>query len=296
MISESARGEGGYLLDENLNRFIDELKPRDEISRAIYEKIQKNEKVYLDLRHLGIEKIKECLPQERSLALNYSNIKIEKEILPITPSAHYTMGGINTDINTKTNIENLFACGECAQVSVHGANRLGGNSLLEIVTFGKIAGITSANKAKEVQENINVRSLIKNELDKIDKIFKLENKVNFYEEKIKIGDLLFNNLGVFRTLLDMQNLLNTLKNAKKNIIYMGIDDKSKIYNKNLIELLEFRNIIDVAILVCESAIKRKESRGSHFRLDYPNQNDEYKRSSILIKKNNKVHFEFEDIL
>lgn len=296
LISESARGEGGYLLDENLNRFIDELKPRDEISRAIYEKIQKNEKVYLDLRHLGIEKIKECLPQERSLALNYSNIKIEKEILPITPSAHYTMGGINTDINTKTNIENLFACGECAQVSVHGANRLGGNSLLEIVTFGKVAGITSANKAKEVQENINVRSLIKNELDKIDKIFKLENKVNFYEEKIKIGDLLFNNLGVFRTLLDMQNLLNTLKNAKKNIIYMGIDDKSKIYNKNLIELLEFRNIIDVAILVCESAIKRKESRGSHFRLDYPNQNDEYKRSSILIKKNNKVHFEFEDIL
>lgn len=296
LISESARGEGGYLLDENLNRFIDELKPRDEVSRAIYKKIQKNKKVYLDLRHLGIDKIKEYLPQERSLALNYSNIKIEDEILPITPAAHYTMGGINTDINTKTNIENLFACGECADVSVHGANRLGGNSLLEIVTFGKVAGINAANKAKKVKENINLTSLIKNEIDKIDTIFELENKINFYEEKIKIGDLLFNNLGLFRTLSDMQTLLDELYATKENLIYMGIDDKSEIYNKNLVELLEFRNMIDVAILVCESAIKREESRGSHFRLDYPNQNDEYQKNSILIKENNQIKFKFEDIL
>ena len=296
LISESARGEGGYLLDENLNRFIDELKPRDEVSRAIYEKIQKNEKVYLDLRHLGIDKIKEYLPQERTLALNYSDIKIEDEILPITPAAHYTMGGINTDINTKTNIENLFACGECAEVSVHGANRLGGNSLLEIVTFGKVAGINASNKAKEVEENKSVNSLMKNEIDKINAIFNLENKINFYEEKIKIGNLLFNNLGLFRTFSNMKSLIDELNTTKENLIYMGIDDKSKIYNKNLVELLEFRNMIDVAILVCESAIKREESRGSHFRIDYPNQKDEYQKSSILIKEDNLIQFKFEDVL
>ena len=296
LISESARGEGGYLLDANMNRFIDELKPRDEVSRAIYEKIQKNEKVYLDLRHLGIEKIKECLPQERSLALNYSNVKIEDEILAITPAAHYSMGGINTDINTKTNIENLFACGECADISVHGANRLGGNSLLEIVTFGKVAGINAANKAKEIKENTNISSFIKNEMAKIETIFQLENRINFYEEKIKIGDLLFNNLGLFRTYENMQNLLDELNNTRKNFIYMGIDDKSKVYNKNLVELLEFRNMIDVAILVCEAAISREESRGSHFRLDFPNQRDEYQKSSILINKGDFIESKYEDKL
>jgi succinate dehydrogenase / fumarate reductase flavoprotein subunit len=296
LISESARGEGGYLLDENLNRFIDELKPRDEVSRAIYEKIQKNEKVYLDLRHLGIDKIKENIPQERALALNYSNIKIEDEILPITPAAHYTMGGIYTDIDTNTNIENLFACGECAEVSVHGANRLGGNSLLEIVTFGKVAGINALNKAKKIETNITINSLVKNEIDKIDTIFNLENKINFYEEKIRIGDLLFNNLGLFRTYSNMKTLLDELYKTRENFIYMGIDDKSKIYNKNLLEILEFRNMIDVAILVCESAIKREESRGSHFRLDYPESNNKYQKHSTLIKIDKKIHFEFEEIL
>jgi succinate dehydrogenase / fumarate reductase flavoprotein subunit len=153
LISESARGEGGYLLDENMNRFIDELKSRDEVSRAIYEKIQRDEKVYLDLRHLGIDKIKEFMPQERSLAINYSNIKIEDEILPIAPASHYSMGGIKTDINAKTSIKNLFACGECAEALIHGANRLGGNSLLEIVTFGKVAGLNASNEAKEIKYN-----------------------------------------------------------------------------------------------------------------------------------------------
>lgn len=296
LISESARGEGGYLLDENMNRFINELKPRDEVSRAIYERIQKNEKVYLDLRHLGVEKIKEIMPQERSLAINYANIKIEDEILPITPASHYSMGGIKTDINAKTNIKNLFACGECAEISVHGANRLGGNSLLEIVTFGKVAGIIASNCAKEVKKSIKVNSLIKKEIESLDTIFNLENKINFYEEKIKIGDLLFNNLGLFRTHSNMQILLDELINTKENLIYMGIKDKSKIYNKNLIELLEFKNMIDIAILVCTSAINRKESRGSHFRLDYPEQNNQYQKNSILTKENSIIKSGFEDIL
>lgn len=295
LISESARGEGGYLLDCNMNRFIDELKSRDEVSRAIYEKIQRDEKVYLDLRHLGIDKIKEFMPQERSLAINYSNIKIEDEILPITPASHYSMGGIKTDINAKTNIKNLFACGECAEASIHGANRLGGNSLLEIVTFGKLAGLNASNKAKDVIQNQLISNQLNEDIKELDEIYKIENKINFYAEKERVGDLLFNNLGLFRTESQMQTALTELIEIKENLKYMGIDDKSKIYNKNLIDLLEFRNMIEVSILVCLTALNRIESRGSHFRLDYPNQNIAYEKNSFILKDGTKIKVDFEDI-
>jgi succinate dehydrogenase / fumarate reductase flavoprotein subunit len=295
LISESARGEGGYLLDKEMNRFIDELKSRDEVSRAIYEKIQRDEKVYLDLRHLGIDKIKESMPQERSLAINYSNIKIEDEILPITPASHYSMGGIKTDINAKTSIKNLFACGECAEASIHGANRLGGNSLLEIVTFGKVAGLNASNEAKEIKYNEFSSIQIDKDKKELDEIFEIENKINFYSEKERVGDLLFNNLGLFRTESQMQMALTELKKIKENLKYMGIDDKSKIYNKNLIDLLEFKNMIEVSIHVCICALNRKESRGSHFRLDYPNQDINYEKNSFVIKENTKIKVDFEDV-
>ncbi len=129
----------------------------------------------------------------------------------------------------------------------------------------------------------------------IDKIYKLENSINFYFQKEKIGNLLFKNLGLFRTESDMSILLSELIKIKENFFHMGIDDKSKIYNKNLVELLEFRNMIDIAILVCLSAISRKESRGSHFRLDYSIQNNEYEKSSFLIKNRN-IEVKFEEAL
>ena len=296
LISESARGEGGYLLDETQNRFIDELKPRDEVARAIYEKIQKNQKVYLDLRHLGIDKIKEFMPQERRLAYDYSNIKVEDQILPITPASHYSMGGIKTDINARTNIRSLFACGECAEASIHGANRLGGNSLLEIVTFGKIAGINASKDAKNILEISTLHNYVKIEEEKIDKIFNYSNKINFYTQKDNIGNLLFNNLGLFRNEEKISNLIEKIERIQLNIQNMGISDKSKAYNKNLVEFLEFRNILDTALLVSISALNRKESRGSHFRLDYPIEKAEYERNTILNKVDNKIVIEFEEIV
>lgn len=296
LISESARGEGGYLLDETQNRFIDELKPRDEVARAIYEKIQKNQKVYLDLRHLGIDKIKEFMPQERRLAYDYSNIKVEEQLLPITPASHYSMGGIKTDINARTNIRNLFACGECAEASIHGANRLGGNSLLEIVTFGKIAGINASNEEKNILEIKTSHNYAKLEEEKINKIFNYSNKINFYTQKDNIGNLLFNNLGLFRNEEKIFVLIEKLKNIYLDIENMGIGDKSKAYNKNLVEFLEFTNILDVALLVSISALNRKESRGSHFRLDYPIEKAEYERNTILNKVDNKIVIEFEEIV
>lgn len=296
LISESARGEGGYLLDETQNRFIDELKPRDEVARAIYEKIEKDQKVYLDLRHLGIEKIKEFMPQERKLAYDYSNIKVEEQLLPITPASHYSMGGIKTDINTRTNIRNLFACGECAEASIHGANRLGGNSLLEIVTFGKIAGTNASNDRKNILEIRTSNNYVKLEEEKINKIFNYSNKINFYTQKDNIGNLLFNNLGLFRNEEKISALIKTLEELNLEIKNMGIVDKSKTYNKNLVEFLEFKNILNVALLASISALNRKESRGSHFRLDYPIQKLEYEKNTILKKVDNKIVIEFEEIV
>ncbi|MFA6741470.1 MAG: FAD-dependent oxidoreductase [Arcobacteraceae bacterium] len=296
LISESARGEGGYLLDETQNRFIDELKPRDEVARAIYEKIEKDQKVYLDLRHLGIEKIKEFMPQERKLAYDYSNIKVEEQLLPITPASHYSMGGIKTDINTRTNIRNLFACGECAEASIHGANRLGGNSLLEIVTFGKIAGTNASNDGKKIGVINTSTNYAKEDEENINKIYNYSNKINFYTKKDDIGNLLFNNLGLFRNEKKISALIKTLEELNLEIENMGIVDKSKTYNKNLVELLEFKNILNVALLASTSALNRKESRGSHFRLDYPIEKSEYERNTIVRKVNNKIVIEFEEIV
>ena len=296
LISESARGEGGYLLDEFENRFIDELKPRDEVARAIYEKIEKNQKVYLDLRHLGIDKIKELMPQERRLAYDYSNIKIEEQLLPISPASHYSMGGIKTDINARTNIRNLFACGECAEASIHGANRLGGNSLLEIVTFGKIAGINASNDGKNIGELNTSTNYAKEDEENINNIYNYSTKINFYTKKDDIGNLLFNNLGLFRNEKKISALIKTLEELNLEIENMGIVDKSKIYNKNLVEFLEFRNILNVALLASISALNRKESRGSHFRLDYPSEMQKYEKNTIIKKVDDKIVVKFEEIV
>jgi succinate dehydrogenase/fumarate reductase flavoprotein subunit len=296
LISESARGEGGYLVNKDKERFIDELKPRDEVARAIYEYINKGHKVYLDLRHLGLDKIKEVMPQERTLAFEFSNIKLESELLPITPAAHYSMGGIKTDINCKTNILNLYACGECAQSFIHGANRLGGNSLLEIVSFGKVAGINAANEAKNI-DDIILPNNIQFDKDKalIEDIYSLPNKVNFYQKKEYLGNLLFEDLGLFRSESKMNNLLNKIDEIANDISNMGIGDKTKEFNKNLVEFLEFKNCLEVSKIVTLCAINRKESRGSHYRVDYPNIEKEFEKCSLVLKDNDSIKINFEEL-
>jgi succinate dehydrogenase/fumarate reductase flavoprotein subunit len=296
LISESARGEGAYLLDKDEKRFIDELKPRDEVSRAIYEKIKIGEKVYLDLRHLGLDKIKELMPQERNLAYEFSNIKIEEDLLPITPAAHYSMGGIKTNKDTKTNILNLYACGECAQAYIHGANRLGGNSLLEIVTFGKVAGLNASLKSNEINDfDLSNTSQYKEEIKEIENIYSLANNENFYIFKEKIGDSLFEKLGLFRDEEKMNELLNELYEIKNKLHKMGITDKSNDFNKNLVEFIEFKNILDIAIITTACALNRKESRGSHYRSDYTITDENYNMCSKIYFQNNRMNIELEDI-
>ena len=236
------------------------------------------------------------MPQERRLAMEFSGVKIEEELLPINPAAHYSMGGIKTDINSSTNINSLYACGEVAQSSIHGANRLGGNSLLEIVTFGKVAGINASNNAKEIKTSTAVES---NELSvqkkHIKDLYSYTNELNFYESKEYLGKLFFDNVGLFRNEENLLFAIKELEDIKSKIPYMGIVDKSIEYNKNLVEFLEFINMIEIAEVIARTALSRKESRGAHYRNDYPQESKTYEKNSIIKKVNDDLVLSFEDV-
>lgn len=274
LISESARGEGGYLVNQNSERFIDELKPRDEVARAIYEQIENGNKVFLDLRHLGEEKIKSHMPQEYKLALQYENVDMAKELVPIKPVAHYTMGGIDVNIHGETNIKGLFACGECANVKAHGANRLGGNSLLEILVFGKETGLCASEYSKEIDTLLEDNIQSENDEDFIKSIYNLPNQIDFYKKRIEMGKTFYTKAGIKRDEINIQDIVSTIRQMKKEFYLMGIDDKSDTYNTNLVEFLEFRNMLELSEIMAVGMMLRCESRGAHFRIDYPQKDDE----------------------
>lgn len=285
LISESARGEGGYLVTADGKRFVDELSARDIVARAIDVKIQNNEEVFLDLRHLGIDKIKEVMPQEYDLAFQFAQLKLDKDLIPITPAAHYTMGGIKTNLYGETNIKNLYAVGECSSNGVHGANRLGGNSLLEIVTFGKLVAqkaIENSKKTKTI-ENKEYPHYIKQK-EYIKSLFTLPNHIDFYPIQKELGELLYNKVGLFREEIGLKDALKKIEQWEKELLQMGITDKSKIYNTNLKEFIEFTNKLQLSKSIVISAIHRKESRGAHYRVDFKSENKEYAKETILIKK------------
>lgn len=314
LMTEGCRGEGGFLLNNNNERFLAfyddskkamEIAPRDIVSRNIQKEILagrgvNNAYVYLDLRHLGEKRINERLPGIRDLCINFANVDPVDELIPIQPGQHYAMGGVDTNINAQTKVLGLYAAGECACVSVHGANRLGGNSLLETIVYGKIAGesaveyILSGGLPKK-NENI-MKDAVKSDENKITKFLQSSGKEITADIKKELNEVMDNKVGIFREKKSLQEALDKVRELKERFKKIGISNRERNLNQELINVMECEGNLDIAEVIVMGALAREESRGAHTRKDFTKRDDEkWLKHTIAYHTPQGVKIEYSDV-
>jgi len=302
LITEGSRGEGGILVNKDGYRYLQdydlgppdpwprkkamELGPRDRLSQAFWHEHQKGrtidtphgDVVHLDLRHLGEKMINERLPMVRDLAISYVGIDPVDAPIPVRPVVHYTMGGIDCDIEAKTSLDGLFAAGECACVSINGANRLGSNSLTELLVFGARAGRGAAKLAAASRSHTDETAIREQAQIAQNRVRKLFLNVGGGESiaglRREMNITMEAGAGIYRTEESLNRSCAVMNDLRDRYARVELEDKSNVYNTDLIQALELGAMIDVAGAIATSALNRKESRGSHQRLDFKERNDE----------------------
>ncbi|MBF0561469.1 MAG: fumarate reductase (quinol) flavoprotein subunit [Alphaproteobacteria bacterium] len=312
LLTEGCRGEGAYLVNKDGYRYLQdydlgkpeptprlksmELGPRDRLSQCFWQEQRKGrtiktphgDMVHLDLRHLGEKKLNERLPMVLDLCRSYIGVDPVTQLVPIRPVVHYMMGGIHTDINAATPIKGLYAAGECACVSINGANRLGSNSLGELLVFGAIAGRNAVEYIKGEGRDLNAAGTTKLAADakaRVDAIFtKTSGTESVSGLRKEMNTTLEDGAGIYRTEAELKVACDKIDGIRARYSQVSVKDKSSVFNTDLIYTLELGSMLDVAQTIAHGALQRKESRGSHQRLDYP------KRDDVNFLKHTMTHY------